>query len=617
MEKLKAQWDLTTQENEEGEKENRVVNENIKYFPAPDDIVVESGVGQVTIRWDEIAGACGYLVFRSEEEEGPYEVIDHHGGDSVKAVPAPVYVDTTGDLDKEYWYAVASVYVPDHPAGALSRAKSGMAADAGNSDISLLIDAAHSSSELNQVWHMLGSEHLSQIDSKEMIGGVHIGSDFLEAFRIAQRELGTTRIRAHGIFLDELEVYMSSSEDGVTYNFTRIDAIYDKLLELGIRPVVELSFMPKQLALNPEPTVFHYQACISKPASWDEWSRLVQYFVQHLVDRYGLPEVQQWGFEVWNEPNLSAFWVDKSEEYLQMYKETVRAIKKVNQTLLVGGPATAAAGWVLEFIAFVQKENLPLDFLATHLYGGLPVDFRPILRANGFSHTQVWWTEWGVTPTHFAEINDSVFAAPFVLHGMKRSQPYLDALTYWVVSDHFEELGRGARLFHGGFGLLTIGNLRKPRFWALKLMEDMGQHTLPCELDGDGAGSLVDSLATTKENGEIHVLIWNGTMNQNQKNGCALLSRVLQVKIENVPQRSYKVTLARVDELHSNIARAWQNEHQPWPDESQWQTLRNMDHLFEMTVAENVNFQNGIFEYALDLPMPGIARIRLIPMDSI
>ena len=138
--------------------------------------------------------------------------------------------------------------------------------------------------------------------------------------------------------------------------------------------------------------------------------------------------------------------------------------------LRIGGPASAATGWVDEFLGHLGTSGAPLDFLSTHTYGNSPLDLRPALDRHGRSQVPVWWTEWGTTPTHFNQVGDTVFAAAFLLRGMRSALGRVGALSHWVASDHFEELGAPQELFHGGFGLLSVGNLRKPRFWALALL---------------------------------------------------------------------------------------------------------------------------------------------------
>ncbi|RIV24132.1 xylan 1,4-beta-xylosidase [Alicyclobacillaceae bacterium I2511] len=581
---------------------------------APTGLWAKAGLGHVTLGWDPVSGASGYVLLRRIASEEEFVEVDHHGGD-VKAFPGNAYTDTTGELGQKYQYAVAAVAAPEGPRGQLSSSVVAASRWQGDAEIRLSVDVSHTKGPIRPIWRMIGSEHLSQMFSREMVGGQLVGEDFLHALVLAKEQLGVQRVRAHGIFLDELQVYSLNAGKSAV-NFKTIDDIYDRLLKLGLKPVVELSFMPKDLAANPNPTVFHYQAHISPPSSWIRWGELVKTFVQHLVSRYGVEEVCQWGFEVWNEPNLAVFWTASQAEYFQMYEVTARAVKEVDARLWVGGPATAASGWVPEFLQYVKDHELPLDFLATHTYGNMPLNFRTMLIQAGLAQTEVWWTEWGVTPTHFAPVNDSAYGAPFVLHGLKQAQHSVDFLAYWVVSDQFEELGRGSKLFHGGFGLLTVGGLRKPRFWAIRLAEEMGPTEVASELAGDGAGTLVDAWATRHDDGMIDVLVWNGTMNQYQQTGYPWLDRTVNVQLSHLKPGAYRVTLARVDRGHSNIIRAW-NEAKDWPNELEWQQLSAMDHLDEVTIHSHWVLGQDTFQFAFDLPMPGVARLRLEPIEGV
>ncbi len=256
--------------------------------------------------------------------------------------------------------------------------------------------------------------------------------------------------------------------------------------------------MPHDLASDPSKTVFDYAAIVSPPRDWDRWHALIRDLVQHLADRYGLDElVEHWSFEVWNEANLEVFWSGTPEDYLHLYDVTADAVRSVDDRLRVGGPSSAASGWVEELLAHAERSGSPVDFVTTHTYGSPPLDFRPMLERYGREGTPIWWTEWGVTPTHFNEVSDAVFAGTFLLRGMASSMDRIESLSYWVVSDHFEELGRPPALLHGGFGTRTVGELRKPRWWALALLERLGRTRIGVELDGDGAGSLVEALADT------------------------------------------------------------------------------------------------------------------------
>jgi xylan 1,4-beta-xylosidase len=269
----------------------------------------------------------------------------------------------------------------------------------------------------------------------------------------------------------------------------------------------------------------------------------------------------------------------------------------VHERLWVGGPATAAAGWVADFLDFVVAEASPLDFFTTHTYGNLPLDVRQAMRTRELDG-EVWWTEWGATPTHFFQASDAAWGAPYVLHGMKSVQGRAEALAYWVVSDHFEELGRPPRFLHGGFGLLTVGNVRKPRFWALRLAEELGRDLVRLDLSGDGAGSLVDGWATAAEDGTVQILLWNATLDQSKVAGDPLLGRRIRLEVEGGP---YRATVARIDRDHASVADRYRGGD--WPTDEEWARLHEDDRLEEEPL-------DGL---ELDLPMPGVVRVRLEP----
>lgn len=579
--------------------------------PAPGDLRAEAGAGHVTLRWSQVTDACGYLVERAAAAEGPFAAVDHGGGD-VLAVPGPPYTDTTGPAGARRWYRVCTVadlgQPPSPPSPAVSAAP--LPAAAAPPVVTVDLRTQRSAGRLRRLWHMIGSERLSQLTEPGASGGRPIGAEFAAALRMAREDLGVERVRAHAILHDDLGVY-AETVDGPRYDFSRVDAVYDAVLALGLRPVVELSFMPAALASDPGATVFDYRAVVSPPRDWAGWGELCGALAAHLVRRYGLDEVAGWGFEVWNEPNLEVFWSGDQDDYLRLYETAARAVKAVDARLLVGGPASAAAGWIADFLDAVCDRSLPLDFLSTHTYGNLPLDVRGALAVRDLDEVAVWWTEWGVTPRHFAAVTDGPFGAPFLLSGMKRAQSSADALAYWVVSDHFEELGRPPGLLHGGFGLLTVGNLRKPRWWALRLAEELGDDLCDVALSGDGAGGLVDAWASRTPDGRIDLLAWNGTLDQSKALGDLALDRRLLVRVDGLDAASYRVTCARVDGGHANIA-AHADAGRDWPDEAGWAALRAADHLHveDLGAAEPAD---GTLSFAFDLPMPGVARLRLDP----
>jgi len=588
----------------------------LKALPAPDAVRAESGSGHVTLRWDPVPGAIGYLVHRAASADGPYLPLDHGGGD-VLAVPGATYADTTIPSDQIAWYSIASLPTIESPANALSGAVSG-GPTAGTGSVTIVVDAGCSGPRLERLWRpMIGSEHLATLSQGVGQHGRPVGAELEQALNMARRELGVAAVRAHGVFLDDLRVYREVHGRPV-YDFTGVDAMYDRLRALGLRPIVELSFMPHDLAADPSTTVFDYGAIVSPPRDWARWEELVRELTGHLVGRYGIEELRRhWAFEVWNEPNLEVFWSGSRSDYMRLYDVSARAVKSVDPRLRVGGPATAAVGWIDAILEHVAESGAALDFLATHEYGNVPLDVRAAASRHGREDLPVWWTEWGVTPTHFAAVNDSVFGAPFICHSMKATQGRAEALAYWVISDHFEELGRPGRLFHGGFGLLAVGNLRKPRYWALAMLERLGDQTVDVELRGDGAGSLVGAWATREPSGRVAILVWNGTLDQSKVAGDPALDRLVELSIEGLPAGGrHTLHHWRVDETHSNIVRRWQELGDgDWPDTAGWEALHAADRLEGLEPERQVQAERGRLRLAFHLPMPSVSLIELLPRD--
>ena len=231
---------------------------------------------------------------------------------------------------------------------------------------------------------------------------------------------------------------------------------------------------------------------------WDRWYDLVHALVAHLVERYGLEEVRdRWSFEVWNEANLEVFWSGTPEEHWRLYDLSAprgqgRAPRPAGRRSVVGrgrlgrrscSPTSTASG-------------AAVDFVSTHTYGSPPLDFRPALERHGRAGTPHLVDRVGCDADALqrGQRRGVLRGVPAAWHGIGDG-PDRVALSYWVVSDHFEELGRPPALMHGGFGLRTVGELRKPRWWALALLERLGETRLPVAYAGDGGGSLVEALA--------------------------------------------------------------------------------------------------------------------------
>jgi xylan 1,4-beta-xylosidase len=359
------------------------------------------------------------------------------------------------------------------------------------------IDAARAGKPLNRFFDLsIGADY----------PGTLIRPDSQAQLKIAVDELGFRYVRFHAIFHDVLGT-LRVVDGRAVYDWTKVDQLYDDLLAKGIRPFVELGFTPQALATS-EQTIFYWKGNTSHPVP-SGWRDLIDAFIRHVLSRYGAAEVRQWYFEVWNEPNLDGFWEHADRKaYFELYDLTAKTIKTVDSTLRVGGPSTAGAAWVAEFLDHVAKSGAVVDFVTTHTYGvdggfldekgesdtklsaspdAIVGDVRRVraqISASSLPHLPLFFTEWSTSYTPRDSVHDSYISAPYILTKLAGSQGLVQGMSYWTYTDLFEEPGPPPTPFHGGFGLLTREGIRKPAFFAYKYLHALRGREIPCS-DGE------------------------------------------------------------------------------------------------------------------------------------
>jgi xylan 1,4-beta-xylosidase len=352
--------------------------------------------------------------------------------------------------------------------------------------------------------------------------GTLIRDDSQAQLKLVTDELGFRYIRFHAIFHDVLGTVRV--ENGKTvYDWAKIDLLYDDLLVRHIKLFVELGFTPKALATS-QNSIFYWQGNTSHP-KLDGWRDLVDAFVRHEEKRYGKDEVRTWYFEVWNEPNLSGFWEGGDQKaYFNLYDLTARTIKTVDPKLRVGGPSTAGAAWVPEFLAHVKQSGAPVDFVTTHTYGvqggfldengksdtkldpspdAIIGDVRHVreqISASAFPSLPLYFTEWSTSYTPRDSVHDSYISAPYILNKLKASQGLVQGMSYWTYTDLFEEPGPPTAPFQGGFGLLNPQGVRKPAYFAYKYLH---------ALDGNSLATNDPQAMLSTKDGNATAVIWD------------------------------------------------------------------------------------------------------------
>lgn len=405
--------------------------------------------------------------------------------------------------------------------------------------------------------------------------GTLIRDDCQAQLKVVADELGFRYLRFHAIFHDVLGTVRV--EDGRTvYNWSKIDQLYDNLLARHIKPFVELGFTPKALATS-QNSIFYWQGNTSHPEP-EAWRKLIDAFVRHIEERYGKDEVHSWFFEVWNEPNLSGFWEGGDQKaYFELYDLTAKTIKSVDPALRVGGPSTAGAAWVPEFLAHVKQSGVGVDFVTTHTYGvdwgfldekgvqdtklspspdAIVGDVRRVreqISSSAFPGLPLYFTEWSTSYTPRDSIHDSYISAPYILTKLRASQGLLQGMSYWTYTDLFEEPGPPSAPFQGGFGLVNPQGIRKPAYFAYKYLNALEGNSL--------ATSDPQAMLSTKD-GNVTAVIWDFEQPDQQISNRSFYTKVIpshpaapvQLRVAHLaPNTAYNLAIYRVG-FHANDA---------------------------------------------------------------
>jgi xylan 1,4-beta-xylosidase len=429
---------------------------------------------------------------------------------------------------------------------------------------------------------------------------------------------GFQYVRFHGLFHDDMFVFREDEHGQPIYNFQYIDDLFDRMLELRVRPFVELSFSPSEMA-TVKGTTMWWQANGSPPKDYGKWAALVRAFTEHCVARYGADEVEKWYFEVWNEPNLDGFFKNGTQQqYFELYKITASTIKRIDPKLRVGGPTTSnfdlderalkvalASGkpydplklpwrpiWIEDFLAYCKANNLPVDFISTHPY---PQDFtiddpnlpthdhlrrsidstrddlrmlRQIVDVSPYPHAEIQLTEWSSSPSPLDHTHDSLAAGAFIVKTNLDSIGLVDSLSYWVFTDVFEENRKTDSIFHGCFGLINYQQIVKPAFHAYRFLNELGDELLERT---DGA-----VITREKNSGKVTALAYNyppeerialpltDTLEQADALDASGSARGLDLHLRGLPPGT-PFLIETLDQHHGDPIPVWESMGKPEP----------------------------------------------------
>jgi xylan 1,4-beta-xylosidase len=471
-------------------------------------------------------------------------------------------------------------------------------------------------------------------------------ADLQSHYKIVNRELGIQRVRGHGVLNDDMGIYKGPG----SYDFSKFDTYLTAIVSAGMRPLMELDFMPTALALNGSSRDY--------PKDINNWKAFITAVVQHCVDKYGAADVAQWYWEVWNEPDYVGFWnglnasealAAKMTDYYALYDATVDAATAVIPNILIGGPVTTGPSQIGPFLQHCKTANKRVTFVSSHSYPGgagtTPAAAVNLVNDNNARLSQItaggyttatvksFNTEWNSAytgqggNTSVSDVSmDSHVNAPFILKGVKLfvdknqgATPPLDVFSYWVASDIFDEsggpsgsyiLGQGGNLPFGEvFGLMTFQGVRKAAFNGFKMLNYLGPTRLA--LAGGTTNDGVDGMATLSANAdELQIIVYDYFAT-----ATATGTDNVTINVSNLPAalagKSLFFTHFRVDSTHSNPYSVWQGQNSPTnPTEAQWQAMRQAQHLalFQPVAKTTVT---TAFTTSFALPQQGASMIIL------
>lgn len=453
------------------------------------------------------------------------------------------------------------------------------------------IDTSLNQTKTDFSWQFgMGNDHAATL----------LRTDVVEHIKYIHDELGIKYIRFHGIFDDDMLVYSTMGDNrrfkGVPHskeigglNFHEVGLVYDNVLRAGLKPFVELSFMPLNMAKGKTIGFPHsrYDNNICLPKDYKQWERLIKEFVVFLIERYGKDEVESWPFEVWNEPDLGIFFDGKQVDYFKFYTVTVNAIKAIDDNIQVGGPSTSACMWIEDFINYCETNSVPYDFVSTHHYPGdgfgNSFEFKDIFKmlnvakeaannkaslasvyrdfffnnesykkwhrgvlkefddtlASKVKNKDIYMTEWNSMAVFGAPVHDEKYSAAFIVRTVMDLSNQIKGYMFWCMSDVFEEMAHLLDPFQGSFGIVTIDGIAKPNFWAFKILSMLFENRIETPKSGEGV-----EYSAFSNGQDLQVLLYN-------QNHDYYKNDLESVEIK-VPFAAKEVFIYRIDDKHCN-----------------------------------------------------------------
>jgi xylan 1,4-beta-xylosidase len=547
--------------------------------------------------------------------------------------------------------------------------------------VTITVDAASPTGDLNPIWRWCGYDepnYTYTANGKKLVSqftgdkNSPFGAAYFRAHNLLCTGDGTGRPK-----WGSTNAYTEDAAGNPIYNWSIIDKIFDSYIEAGARPFVQIGFMPKALSLRPEPYEHSWTPArggalftgwTTPPNNYDKWRELNFQWAKHCVEKYGMAEVKNWYWEVWNEPNIGYFTAaerggNKVQDYCKLWDYAADGIRKAIPDAIIAGAETAGDGgrFQREFIEHclngtnyaTGKKGSPLGMIAFHAKGnmGTSQQFRQrgFVRMGIAPHLATINTGFGIVrerpetaslPVVIGESDPDSCAACQSYEGLYPENAYRFSSIFAAYT--IEQLARTMDLaqrnsvslkgsvtwsfqfedqpIFAGFRTLSTDGIALPVLNAFRMLNKMGTRRLPVTSTGDlgldtitrqgvrGPNSDIHALAS-RDDRRITVIVWN--YHDDEVPGP---EADISLAVSGIPAgvASVKLTESRIDQTHSNSHTAWKNIGSPKvPTPEQRARIEAASELAAVRSGVDLPANQGAATVKLALPRAAVSLIEL------
>ncbi|BDI29153.1 beta-xylosidase [Capsulimonas corticalis] len=525
--------------------------------------------------------------------------------------------------------------------------------------VTIRIDAAHSLGDLHPIWRFFGADEPNYSTMKngaKLIG--ELGALKPKHVYFRTHNLLTTGDGTPALKWGSTNAYTEDAAGNPVYDWTIVDHIFDTGLQRGVKPYVQIGFMPEAMSTHPVPYRHHwtpaakydeiYTGWAYPPKDYVKWGELIYQWTKHCVEKYGRAEVESWYWEVWNEPNIG-YWRGTFEEYCKLYDFAVDGVRRALPTARVGGPEVAGGAggdFLHKFLehcargtnSATGKIGSPLDFLSFHAKGypgftdshvrmGLSNEFNDI---DGAFAVVASFPEYKRTPIVIGEADpDGCAACQGPQLGYRNSTLYSSYTAAAFARMHDLAAKHGVNLegavtwaftfedvpYFAGFRQLATNGIDLPVLSVFRMMSKMSGDRLAVESSADagleairkhGVRLTPDISALAARDGDrLTVLVWH--YHDDDVPGAPAS---VELRLRDLPWGDGAVTLThyRIDERHSNAFTVWKDLGSPQePTPAQYAQLEKAGQLTPLRDPQSVTVDSGRLETRFDLPRQAVS----------